>query len=103
MDVTPLSMSLVPTEAPASRPVTRSLTPLTVVPSCMVPPEVIEKDRRRLVTASGAGAERPIHVQSPSGDSSARQRTDLVYVIHEIRFQVGCAQRTSGEHQRRRA
>src|SRR6266540_591691 len=41
MDVTPLSMSLVPTEAPASRPVTRSLTPLTVVPSCMVPPEVV--------------------------------------------------------------
>src|SRR5262245_7841974 len=38
MDVTPLSMSLAPTEAPASRPVTRSLTPLTVVPSCIERP-----------------------------------------------------------------
>src|SRR5262244_3122487 len=41
MEVVPPSMSLAPTEAPASRPVTRSLTPLTVVPSCMVPPEVV--------------------------------------------------------------
>src|SRR5262249_29569842 len=40
MDVTPPSTSLAPTEAPASRPGTRALTPLTVVPSCMVPPEV---------------------------------------------------------------
>src|SRR5262245_9240301 len=41
MDVTPPSMSLAPTEAPARGPVTRSLTPLTVVPSCLVPLEVV--------------------------------------------------------------
>ena len=41
MDVTPPSMSLAPAEAPARGPVTRSLTPLTVVPSCLVPLEVV--------------------------------------------------------------
>ena len=42
MDVVPPSMSLVPApDAPASAPVTRSLTPLTVVPSCLVPLEVV--------------------------------------------------------------
>src|SRR5262245_24412291 len=42
MDVTPPSMSLVPAPAaPKSGPVTRSLTPLTVVPSCLVPLEVV--------------------------------------------------------------
>src|SRR5262249_55112215 len=34
-------MSLAPAEAPASRPVTRRLTPLTVVPSCLGPLEKV--------------------------------------------------------------
>ena len=41
MDVVPPSISNSPAEAPASRPVTRSLTPETVVPSCLVPLEVV--------------------------------------------------------------
>src|SRR5262245_2014789 len=42
MDVVPPSMSLVPAPAaPARGPVTKSLTPLTVVPSCLVPFDVV--------------------------------------------------------------
>ena len=41
IEVTPPSMSNSPALAPASRPVTRSLTPLTVVPSCLVPLELV--------------------------------------------------------------
>src|SRR5687767_13438738 len=41
MLVLPPSMSKSPAPDPASRPVTRSLTPDTVVPSCLVPLEVV--------------------------------------------------------------
>src|SRR6185295_5858125 len=41
IEVTPPSTSLTPAEAPARRPVTKSLTPETVVPSCFVPPDVV--------------------------------------------------------------
>ena len=41
IEVVPLSTSFVPDDVPASRPVTRSLTPLTVVPCCFVPVEVV--------------------------------------------------------------
>jgi hypothetical protein len=40
-EVTPPSMSNAPALDPASRPVTRSLLPLTVVPSCLAPLEVV--------------------------------------------------------------
>ncbi len=39
--VVPPSTSLAPADAPARRAVTRSLTPLTVVPSCLAPLEVV--------------------------------------------------------------
>ena len=41
IEVTPPSMSWSPAAAPASRPVTRSLTPLVVVPSCFAPLELV--------------------------------------------------------------
>ena len=41
IEVTPPSMSWSPAAAPASLPVTRSFTPLVVVPSCFVPLEVV--------------------------------------------------------------
>ena len=41
IDVTPPSMSFTPALAPASRAVTRSFTPLVVVPSCFVPLELV--------------------------------------------------------------
>src|SRR5262245_54973866 len=41
MLVVPPSMSKLPAPVPASRPVTRSLTPETVVPSCLAPLEVV--------------------------------------------------------------
>ncbi len=39
--VMPPSMSKSPAAAPAAAPVTRSLVPLTVVPSCLAPLEVV--------------------------------------------------------------
>src|SRR5262245_29901811 len=47
MLVTPPSMSLAPTDAPARGPVTRSLTPLTVVPSCFGPLELVSSGLAR--------------------------------------------------------
>src|SRR5512133_1311451 len=40
IEVMPPSMSFAPAEEPASLPVTRSLLPLTVVPSCLAPLEL---------------------------------------------------------------
>jgi len=47
MEVTPLSMSLTPTLLPAVAPVTRSLLPLTVVPSCLGPLELVSSGLAR--------------------------------------------------------
>src|SRR3990170_4380120 len=61
MDVTPPSMSSLPTPAPASGPVTRSRLPLTVVPSCMGAPS-------RLVSWGSPGVQRPvIALSEPKG------------------------------------
>ena len=47
IDVTPLSMSFTPTLLPAVAPVTKSKLPLTVVPSCLGPLELVSSGLAR--------------------------------------------------------
>ena len=82
MVVVPPSMSKSPAAAPARRPVTRSLTPLTVVPSCLAPPEVVAagspRSHRPVVAVSvPSGLTRPalarLEVVEEDGDRRGRR------------------------------
>src|SRR3712207_648998 len=80
--VTPPSMSWSPAAAPASRPVTRSLTPLKALPSCFVPLDVVAsgspRSHRPVVAVSVALALR-VHPLSVS-KSSKKTVTGVVPV-----------------------
>ena len=66
IEVTPLSTSYTPALAPASRPVTKSFTPLVVVPNCSVTPaEVVPKHVARYWDMMALALHEPAKVIGP--------------------------------------
>ncbi len=73
--VTPPSMSWAPAEAPASRPVTRSFTPFTVVPSCFGPAESVASGSPRSQSPVVAVSVPPGFLVQPRSISKSSEKT----------------------------
>src|SRR5688572_8527222 len=86
----PPSRSYVPAEVPASRPVTRSLTPLTVVPSCFAPLEVVAAGSPRSHAPVVAVSVPPALVVQPVAVSNVSWYT-VVPVVPVASVQRACA------------